>query len=281
MKRKMPPSVVILGDDWTLTAAVRGLISERWPGVETAETGSPDGLSVCLRRYPAAGVLLCLRPHESLPWLDSLCPLLWNRVVRVVSPTVWYSDRMVLGYLGYRRAISVDELGAWLGGNKEEHPLSGFMDEVMCSAESCRSAPPPPGRMSRTRTAKLVREVQKESQRMLPTQVTARQWFILCCLAKGMKGGQVAALMGLKEKTISLYRRHVLCALGMEEVKSGMPLYRSVMVRESLQRNLSCREVPESRCGTPGAGERIADCSGTVNLATTDKEGRYDRTDAG
>lgn len=276
MKRKTPLSVVILGDDWTLTAAVRGLISERWPGVETVVTGSPDGLSVCLCRYPAAGVLLCLRPHEHLPWLDSLCPLLWNRVVRVVSPTVWYSDRMVLSYLGYRRAISVDKLGAWLRGNKEEHPLSGFMDEVICSSEMSWGGEelPPPGRMSRTRTAKLVREVQKESLRMLPAQVTARQWFILCCLAKGMKGGQVAVLMGLKEKTISLYRRHVLCALGMKEVKSGMPLYRSVMVRESLQRNLSCREVPESRCGTPGAGERIADCSCTVNLATTDKEGK-------
>ncbi|ECX4751619.1 hypothetical protein OE378_005459, partial [Salmonella enterica] len=108
MSRETVPSVVILGEDWTLTAAVRGLISERWPGVATAEAGSPAGLSAWLERYPAAGVLLCLRPHESLPWLDSLSPLLWDRAVRVVSPTVWYSDRMVLGYLGYRRAVSTD-----------------------------------------------------------------------------------------------------------------------------------------------------------------------------
>lgn len=36
MSRETVPSVVILGEDWTLTAAVRGLISERWPGVVTA-----------------------------------------------------------------------------------------------------------------------------------------------------------------------------------------------------------------------------------------------------
>ncbi|EDI1752637.1 hypothetical protein GD488_24450 [Salmonella enterica] len=244
MKRETPPSVVILGDDWTLTAAVQGLISEGWPGGGTAVVSSPDGLSVCLRRYPTAGVLLCLRPHESLPWLDSLCPLLWNRAVRVVSPTVWYSDRIVLGYLGYRRAVSVDALCAWLPGRlvagrrKEDHPLSGFMDEVMCSAKRGWGGQelPVPGRMSRMRTAKLVREVQKESLRILPAQVTAQQWFILCCLTEGMKGGQVASLTGLKEKTISLYRRHVLCALGMAEVRNGMLLYRSVVVRESLQR---------------------------------------------
>ncbi|EAS0616058.1 hypothetical protein E8Q24_27790, partial [Salmonella enterica subsp. enterica serovar Dahomey] len=144
MSRETVPSVVILGEDWTLTAAVRGLISERWPGVATAEAGSPAGLSAWLERYPAAGVLLCLRPHESLPWLDSLSPLLWDRAVRVVSPTVWYSDRMVLGYLGYRRAVSTDTLTGWLPGRqgagrcKGGHPLSGFMDEVVRGAEKRR-----------------------------------------------------------------------------------------------------------------------------------------------
>ncbi|HAK3334479.1 TPA: hypothetical protein H2A59_005087 [Salmonella enterica] len=266
MSRETVPSVVILGEDWTLTAAVRGLISERWPGVVTAEAGSPAGLSAWLERYPAAGVLLCLRPHESLPWLDSLSPLLWDRAVRVVSPTVWYSDRMVLSCLGYRRAVSTDALSGWLPGRragkrKGAHPLSGFMAEVMRGAEKRRGGQelPVPGRMSRTRTACLVREVQKESQRMLPAQVTARQWFILCRLTDGMKGGQVAALTGLQEKTVSLYRRHVLCALGMEEVKSGMPLYRGVMVRESLQRYPSGAVLPENRDGQPGREERMTD----------------------
>ncbi|EKB2676927.1 hypothetical protein ONW92_004083 [Salmonella enterica] len=272
MSRYSRAAVVIPGDDWTLTAAVSGLVSEEWPGVITETVCSPGELSVMLRRYPSAGVLLCLRPHESLPCLDSLCPLLWGRAVQVVSPTVWYSDRVVLGYLGYRRAVSTDALSAWLPGRrvsgrrKEEHPLSGFMDEVMRSAERGRGAQvlPAPVRMSRTRTARLIREVQKESLRMLPAQVTARQWFILCRLAEGMKGGQVADLTGLKEKTISLYRRHVLCSLGMEEVKSGMPLYRGVMVRESLQRYPACGGLPESRYGRQEKPERMADKEGEV-----------------
>lgn len=45
-------------------------------------------------------------------------------------------------------------------------------------------------------------------------------------------------LTGLGEKTVNLHNCHVLCVLGMEEVKSGIPLYRGVMVRESLQRYL-------------------------------------------
>ncbi|HFZ7973824.1 TPA: LuxR C-terminal-related transcriptional regulator, partial [Salmonella enterica subsp. enterica serovar Birkenhead] len=93
-----------------------------------------------------------------------------------------------------------------------------------------------PGVMSRSRTARLVRDIRQEALRRLPGTVNARQWFILCCLAEGMKGGEVAALTGLKEKTVSLYRRHALAALGMETVVRGMPLYRGVLVREGLQR---------------------------------------------
>ncbi|HGB5896878.1 TPA: hypothetical protein ACIVVN_005386, partial [Salmonella enterica subsp. enterica serovar Kottbus] len=42
----------------------------------------------------------------------------------------------------------------------------------------------------------------------------------------------MALLTGLKEKTVSLYRRHALAALGMETVVGGgMPLYRGVLQR--------------------------------------------------
>ncbi|EOC0702716.1 hypothetical protein ACIU3Q_005954, partial [Salmonella enterica subsp. enterica serovar Kokomlemle] len=102
MSREGMPLVLTAGDDWTLSAAVRGLISAQWPEVITKDA-APEEIPALLERYPQAGVLLCLRPHEHLPWLDSLSPLLWDRAVRVVSPTVWYSDRMVLSCLGYRR----------------------------------------------------------------------------------------------------------------------------------------------------------------------------------
>ncbi|EKB5042528.1 hypothetical protein JZA59_004756 [Salmonella enterica] len=76
-----------------------------------------------------------------------------------------------------------------------------------------------------------------------------RQWFILCRLAEGMKGGEVALLTGLKEKTVSVYRRHVLAELGMETVVRGMPLYRGVLVREVLQR-YPVEEVVEAKTTT-------------------------------
>ncbi|EGU0498786.1 hypothetical protein JEB49_004636, partial [Salmonella enterica] len=46
----------------------------------------------------------------------------------------------------------------------------------------------------------------------------------------------VASLTGLKEKTVSLYRHQALSGLGMEGEKSGMVLYRGVLVQEELQR---------------------------------------------
>ncbi|HGB4837979.1 TPA: hypothetical protein ACIVKX_002842 [Salmonella enterica subsp. enterica serovar Jangwani] len=145
-----------------------------------------------------------------------------------------------VGWLGYRPAVSTQALQAWLPGREKErldtHPLAGFMDALMQQGAVTAPVNASPGGMSRLRTARLVRDIRQEALRRLPGTVNARQWFILCCLAEGMKGGKVAALTGLKEKTVSLYRRHALAALGMETVVRGMPLYRGVLVREGLQR---------------------------------------------
>ncbi|HGP0778347.1 TPA: hypothetical protein ACLFMB_004466 [Salmonella enterica subsp. diarizonae serovar 61:l,v:1,5,7] len=146
----------------------------------------------------------------------------------------------MLGWLGYRPAVSTQALQTWLPGREKErldaHPLAGFMDALMQLGEMTVPVNASPGGMSRSRTARLVRDIRKEALRRLPGTVNARQWFILCCLVEGMKGGEVAALTGLKEKTVSLYRRHALAALGMETVVRGIPLYRGVLVREGLQR---------------------------------------------
>ncbi|HGG6757316.1 TPA: hypothetical protein ACJG9G_005517 [Salmonella enterica subsp. enterica serovar Java] len=220
--------VVVYGDEWAVTAAVCSLVSQRWP---RAVVERASGLSALVQT---------LRPHEHIPVLDAMTPLLRGRMVRVVSPVVWYSDRMVLGWLGYRPAVSTQALQAWLPGREKErpdaHPLAGFMDALMQQGAVTAPVNASPGVMSRSRTARLVRDIRQEAQRRLPGTVNARQWFILCRLAEGMKGGEVAALTGLKEKTVSLYRRHALAALGMETVVRGMPLYRGVLVREVLQR---------------------------------------------
>ncbi|ECL5469466.1 hypothetical protein LLH66_004682 [Salmonella enterica] len=203
---------------------------------------SLSALVQTLRQHGTAGVLLCLYPHEHIPVLDALGPLLRGRVVRVVSQVVWYSDRMVLGWLGYRPAVSTQALQAWLPGREKgegrngSHPLAGFMDALMQQGAVTAPVNVRIGVMSRAQTARLVRDIRKEALRRLPGTVSARQWFILCCLAEGMKGGEVASLTGLNEKTVSLYRRHALAALGMETVVRGMPLYRGVLVREVLQR---------------------------------------------
>lgn len=242
MSRRNSPRVVIYGDEWAVTAAVCSLVAQRWPRVVVVRASRLAKLVQILQKHGAAGVLLCLRPHEHIPLLDALAPLLRGRVVRVVSPVVWYSDRMVLGWLGYRPAVSTQALQVWLPGRENErhdvHPLAGFMDALMQQGAVTAPVNVSLGIMSRSRTTRLIRNIRKEAQRRLPETVSAQQWFILCCFAEGMKGSEVAALTGLKDKTVSLYRRYVLAALGMETVVRGMPLYRGVHVREGLQRYL-------------------------------------------
>ncbi|EGB0328379.1 TPA: hypothetical protein ACIVON_004225 [Salmonella enterica subsp. enterica serovar Poona] len=253
MNGRYSPRVVVYGDEWAVTAAVCSLMAQWWPQAVVERASGLSALVQTLRRYGVVGVLLCLRPHENIPVLDALAPLLRGRVVRVVSPVVWYSDRMVLGWLGYRPAVSTQALESWLPGREKErqgaHPLGSFMDALMQQGAVTEAVDVRPGVMSRLRTARLVSEIRKESLRRLPGTVSVRQWFILCRLAEGMKGGEVALLTGLKEKTVSVYRRHVLAELGMETVVRGMPLYRGVLVREVLQR-YPVEEVVEAKTTT-------------------------------
>ncbi|HEC8685143.1 TPA: hypothetical protein R4C62_004597 [Salmonella enterica subsp. enterica serovar Oranienburg] len=251
MNGRYSPRVVVYGDEWAVTAAVCSLMAQWWPQAVVERASGLSALVQTLRRYGVVGVLLCLRPHENIPVLDALAPR--GRVVRVVSPVVWYSDRMVLGWLGYRPAVSTQALESWLPGREKErqgaHPLGSFMDALMQQGAVTEVVDVRPGVMSRLRTARLVSEIRKESLRRLPGTVSVRQWFILCRLAEGMKGGEVALLTGLKEKTVSVYRRHVLAELGMETVVRGMPLYRGVLVREVLQR-YPVEEVVEAKTTT-------------------------------
>ncbi|EKF3854794.1 hypothetical protein OZL72_001700 [Salmonella enterica] len=255
MNGRNSPRVVVYGDEWAVTSAVCSLVALQWPRAVVERVSGLSTLVQILQRHASAGVLLCLRPHEHIPVLDVLTPLLRGRVVRVVSPVVWYSDRMVLGWLGYRPAVSTQALQAWLPGREKgrsgSHPLAGFMDVLM--HQGAVTVNVMPGVMSWSRTARLVRDIRQESLRRLPGTVNARQWFTLCCFAEGMKGSEVAAQTGLKEKTVSLYRRHALAALGMETVVRGMPLYRGILVREMLQQYPAGAETTEVVCagGSP------------------------------
>ncbi|EBW6363663.1 hypothetical protein DPU24_23200 [Salmonella enterica subsp. enterica serovar Oranienburg] len=66
------PRVVVYGDEWAVTAAVCSLMEAWWPQAVVERASGLPALVQTLRRYGAAGVLLCLRPHEHIPVLDAL-----------------------------------------------------------------------------------------------------------------------------------------------------------------------------------------------------------------
>lgn len=234
--------VVFYGDEWALTEGLKGVMQFNWPEVTMISVSELADLEDVVWRYPRAGVLLCLRPHVNVPVLDALRPLLRGRVVRVVSRQVWFSDIIAACGLGYREPVSTELLEAWLPDRQKSgrlsHPLDPFMQEVEKSM-SWKQWQVRFGKtlneMNPERTRYLLKEIRGYTMTALPAGVTLRQWFILCYFANGMTGAEVAQLTGLKEKTLSLYRRQTLRMLGMDRVKCGMGLYRAILVRESLQ----------------------------------------------
>ncbi|HAF5680548.1 TPA: hypothetical protein ACJGSF_005522 [Salmonella enterica subsp. enterica serovar Muenchen] len=75
MSGRDSPRVVVYGDEWAVTAAVCSLVSQRWPQAVVERASGLSALVQTLRRHGAAGVLLCLRPHEHIPVLDALTPV--------------------------------------------------------------------------------------------------------------------------------------------------------------------------------------------------------------
>ncbi|EHK2737263.1 hypothetical protein J9K13_004879 [Salmonella enterica] len=234
------PRVLVYGDDWTLASGVSGLVAARWLNVSVEFVPGFVNLVQALQEDPSAGVLLCLRAHEHIPVLDALRPLIRGRVVRVVSSTVWYSDRVVLHALGYRPAEKPEVLletqtKAFRHRAENECFLDGFMDELVRQGGRKQPELVCAGEMSSRRTAALLCDIRRTAVMMLPPELPEGQWLVLCYFAQGLRGKEVAMITGLQEKTVSLYKRWALVALGMEEVRSVLPLYRGVLVREALQ----------------------------------------------
>lgn len=232
-------TVVFYGDEWALTEGVKGVMQSFWPEVEMVSVSELSALEEMVWRYPRAGVLLCLRPHVNVPVLDALRPFLKGRVVRVVSPGVWFSDRMAACGLGYQEPVSMESLEPWLPDRlrmgKRNHPLGTFMQELERDAGWHTKRRKALNEMSPERTLLLLKEIRRYTVTALPEGVTLQRWFILCRFAEGLTGAEVAQMTGLKVKTVSMYRRQTLKMLGMEWVKCGMGLYRAVQLRESLQ----------------------------------------------
>ncbi|EBW6363118.1 hypothetical protein DPU24_20280 [Salmonella enterica subsp. enterica serovar Oranienburg] len=234
------PRVVVYGDDWTLASGVSGLVAARWLNVSVEFVPGFVNLVQTLQEDPSAGLLLCLRAHEHIPVLDALRPLIPGRGVRVVSSTVWYSDRVVLHALGYRPAERPEDLldtqnKAFRHGLENKCFLDGFMNELVRQGGRDQPEQVCAGEMSRRRTAALLWDIRRTAVMMLPAELPEGQWLVLCYFAQGLRGKEVAMITGLQEKTVSLYRRRALAALGMEEVRGGLPLYRGVLVREVLR----------------------------------------------
>ncbi|HFV9801098.1 TPA: hypothetical protein ACIU9R_004333 [Salmonella enterica subsp. enterica serovar Birkenhead] len=151
MSGRDSPRVVVYGDEWAVTAAVCSLVSQRWPRAVVERASGLSALVQTLRRHGTAGVLLCLRPHEHIPVLDALTPLLRGRVVRVVSPVVWYSDRMVLGWLGYRPAVTSEK--------RHLHRIVyRVRPRIMCFCASCYLCVLEDGRIRLSREGEMIVE---------------------------------------------------------------------------------------------------------------------------
>jgi len=63
---------------------------------------------------------------------------------------------------------------------------------------------------------RLVIDIERDTGRPLHEGLSDREFEVMCLMASGNTGGQIAELLSLSDKTISTYRARILEKMGMK-----------------------------------------------------------------
>lgn len=221
--------IIIYGDFWADCRAVIAIIQNRYSGIDTTLCSNITELIVFLSRYPDAGLVLCLRPHEHVFLFYHLQPWLTSRKVLIVVDRLYFTDRCVMQYFRLTDYLQRDRLmpliqpRGHLSGEPEAWYRFRKTDSVACRF--------PVGAAGSER---LLLTLKQYMWHQLPVGVSIEKYALLVLLSTGLSGTSVARQWRLSENAVSLYWRQAMKGLDMP--LSRVALYRGICLRDELQR---------------------------------------------
>ncbi|ECC8921169.1 transcriptional regulator [Salmonella bongori] len=221
--------IIIYGDLWADSRAVIAIIQNRYAGINTMLCSNMTELVGFLSRYPDAGLVLCLRPHEHVFLFYHLQPWLASRRVLIVVDRLYFTDQCVMQYFRLTDFLQRDRLtpliqpGRHLSDEPDAWHRFWKMDGVTCRF---------PGEVVGSET--LLLTLKQYMWQQLPVSVSVEKYALLVLLSTGLSSTSVARRWRLSANAVSLYWRQAMKGLDMPP--SRVALYRGVCLRDELQR---------------------------------------------
>ncbi|HAU6732980.1 TPA: hypothetical protein JEL83_002896 [Salmonella enterica subsp. enterica serovar Elisabethville] len=226
-KRNYNDFVIVYSLSWPETCAVEGLSTLTSTDTRIVVCFSPEELAELLSAYPTAAVILGMLPHENVYLLFSLAPHLQHRRILFLGQKFNYVDLTVPFYF-FACDINFHE---WKDKTIIEtlSVLSNFLVTRTCN---CSSTPEQPAASS---ADELLSNVNGYLLQMLShhgvEKSTGRVLHMLSC---GLSPEDVARLLGISAKTVSVHKYKGMSRLKMKT--SSYNIYCGLLVKANLQK---------------------------------------------
>lgn len=222
--------VIVYSRHWPETCATEGLYTLISPNTIIETCFSPDRLIESLSVYATAPVILGILPHESIFLLSRLSPYLQQRHILLLGGKFNFVDRMTPFYF-FGSDITFHE---WKDKTimQTRGVLNNFLINKPLNKAPLHYIPVHPVTSSGD---ELVYHINAYlCQMFLYHGVGESSGKVLLMLAYGFSTEEIARILGICTKTVSVYKYNGLSLLGMET--GSFNVYRGIFARSTLQK---------------------------------------------
>lgn len=229
-------SLILYSKHWPESFAIKGLNAIVSSDIQVIICFSPEKLAEKLSVYTNASVILGILPHESIFLLSKLKYLLQKRHVMFFGKKFNYADRMIPFY------FFTGDIKFYEWKNKTTRQTrTVFSDFLITEAPYYCTDRHIPLQPVTTNPEELIYCVNRYLYKMFSAHgVSKTSGKVLFMLSYGLSTEEIARLLEISAKTVSVHKYKGLSLLGMET--GSYNIYHGIFVRAALQQHI-CRNL--------------------------------------
>lgn len=223
--------IIVYSLRWTETSAIAALCTNTSQDINIMACFSAEELVELLSVYTTAPVILGILPHESVLLLSRIGYYLQQRKVLFMGQEFNYADRTVPLYFSITNVIFHE----WK--NKTPPQTQEFLSDFINIEYKNNETYIKPNKVilpAVCQTNELIHNINIYLHQMLSSYGVGEQsGTILIMLSCGLTTDNIAKLLNICNKTVSVYKYKGLSLLRMET--GAYNIYRGILVRSTLQ----------------------------------------------
>lgn len=223
--------IIVYSLRWTDTSAIASLCTHISPDIHIVTCFSTEELVELLSVYTTAPVILGILPHESVLLLSRISYHLQQRQILFLGQKFNYADRTIPLYFLVTNILFYEWKNSTINQTKE------VLSDFICTLNQNIDNNVPPHKNIHPvfpHDNELINHINMYLYQMLSAYKVGKQSAaILIMLSCGLSTDNIAKLLNICEKTVSVHKYKGLSLLGMET--GTYNIYRGILVRSTLQ----------------------------------------------